>query len=160
MKRIARSLKVLWRAESLLGTLRLQGMMKKAGMLAFAGLVGVFGIAMLDLAAFFALTPRFGQAGAAMTVGLADIVLAIVAALLAQSIKPGAEADVVIEMRDMALTDLEEEVAVLEHTVDRARREITDLVRHPLSSLAPGLLVPTLKSVIMSLRASRQQKKD
>lgn len=157
MKRIARSLKVLWRAESLLGTLRLQGMLKKAGVLAFAGLIGVFGIAMLDLAAFFALSPRFGQAGAALAVGLADIGLAVLAALLAQSIKPGAEAELVVEMRDLALTDLEEEVAALEQTVERARREITDLVRHPLGALAPGLLVPTLKSVITSLRASRQQ---
>jgi hypothetical protein len=156
MKRIARSIKVLWRAESLLGTIRLSGLMKKAGMLAFAGCLAIFGVAMLDVSAFFALTPRFGQAGAALIVGLVDIALAIAGMVVAQSIKPGAEADMVIEMRDMALADLEAEVAVLEESVGRARKEITDLVRHPLTSLAPSLLVPTLRSVISSLRASRQ----
>lgn len=156
MKRIARSIKVLWRAESLLGTIRLSGMAKKAGVLAFTGCIGIFGIAMLDLAAFFALTPRFGEAGAALIVGLVDIALAVAGIVVAQSIKPGVEADMVIEMRDMALADLEAEVAMLEDSVGRARKEITDLVRHPLASLAPGLLVPALRSVISSLRASRQ----
>lgn len=156
MKRIARSLRVLWRAESLLGTMRLAGMAKKAGVLAFAGLVAVFGIAMLDLAAFFALTPRFGEAGAALAVGLGNLGLALLGVLVAQSIKPGAEAEMVIEMRDLALEDLEAEMAALEDTVGRARKELTDMVRHPFSSLAPSLLAPTLKSVVSSLRASRQ----
>lgn len=157
MKRIVKSLKILWRAESLLGTLRLAVAIRKTSVLAFAGLVGVFGVAMLDVSAFFALTPRLGQAGAALAVGLADIAMAFAGVLVAQSMKPGAELDMVIEMRDMALADLEAEAAALEQSVVHARRELVDLVRHPFTSLAPDLILPTIRSALASLRSSRSR---
>ncbi len=157
MKRVARSLRILWRAESQLGAIRVAGLMKKAGMLAFAALVGVFGVAMLDIAAFFALLPQWGYSGAALAVALGNFVLAIVVFVLAQAVKPGVEVQMLSEVRDMALEDLEAEVAGVETAIVHARKEILDLVRHPLSALAPGVLLPLLKSVVSGLRASKEK---
>ena len=156
MKRIARSLHNLWRAESLLGTIRLAGLMKKAGLVGFAVLVAVFGVAMLDVAAYFALVPRWGQSGAALAVGLGNFVVALALLAIAQSVKPGAETDMLIEVRDMALADLEAEVAAMEDVVTRARKDLHEIVRHPFSSLAPGVLLPVLRSVVGSLRSARE----
>lgn len=157
MKRVARSLRILWRAESQLGTIRIAGLMKKAGMLAFAALVGVFGVAMLDVAAFFALLPQWGHTGAALAVALGDFVLAIVVVVLAQSVKPGAEVEMLSEVRDMALEDLEAEVEGVETAFVHARKEMLEMVRHPLSALAPGVLLPLLKSIVSGLRAGKDK---
>ena len=157
MKRFARSLHILWRAESLLGTIRVSALMKQVGMLAFAALVGVFGVAMLDVAAFFALLPQWGHSGAALAVALGDFVCAMVVVVLAQSVKPGAEVQMLTEVRDMALEDLEAEVAGIETVFVQARKDVMDMVRHPLSAFAPGLLVPLLKSVVSGLRAGKDK---
>jgi hypothetical protein len=131
--------------------------LKQVGMLAFAALVGVFGVAMLDVAAFFALLPQWGHSGAALAVALGDFVLAIVVVVLAQFVKPGAEVQMLSEVRDMALEDLEAEVAGVESAFVQARKEMLDMVRHPLSALAPGVLVPLLKSVVSGLRAGKDK---
>ena len=157
MKRVARSLHILWRAESLLGTIRVTALMKQVGMLAFAALVGVFGVAMLDVAAFFALLPQWGHSGAALAVALGNFVLAIVVALVARSVKPGADVQMLSEVRDMALEDLEAEVAGVETAFVQARKEMLEMVRHPLSALAPGLLAPLLKSIVAGLRAGKEK---
>jgi amino acid transporter len=157
MKRVARSLHILWRAESMLGTIRVSALLKQVGMLAFAALVGVFGVAMLDVAAFFALLPQWGHSGAALAVALGDFVLAIVVVVLAQFVKPGADVQMLSEVRDMALEDLEAEVAGVESAFVQARKEMLDMVRHPLSALAPGVLVPLLKSVVSGLRAGKDK---
>ena len=157
MNRVIRSARILWRAESMLGSLRLAGMLKKAGLFAVAALVGVFGIVMLDLAAFFALAPEWGQSGAALIVAAGDFLLAGVIVFISQRVGPGAETQMLTEVRDMALEDLEAEAAGLETAWVHARREFLDRVRHPLATLAPGVLMPLLKSLLAGLRANKPE---
>ena len=74
MNRISRNLSLLWRTESLIVQRRATAVRKQMGLLAVAGLIAIFGLAMLGIAAFFALKPFVGEASAALIVGVADLV--------------------------------------------------------------------------------------
>jgi hypothetical protein len=46
--------------------------------MAVAALIGIFGLAMLDLAVYFELEPKLGRVGAAAIVGFGDLILAAI----------------------------------------------------------------------------------
>jgi len=73
---IKRHLRVFWRAESLIIEMRLHAVMRRTGFFAFAGLIAVFGLAMLNVAAYFALAPIWGDAPAMLVVAVADFIIA------------------------------------------------------------------------------------
>jgi hypothetical protein len=137
MERFIRSLKLLWKSERLLAEQQLKLATSRLGFSALAGLIAVFGLAMVNAAAFFALAPRWGQAWAALAVGLGDIALAAALVAYAQSLKPGTEIEIVKEVRDAALTDLEEEAALTQAEVAALRDEIRRFLRNPLDALLP-----------------------
>ena len=55
---------------------QLRSVMRRTGLFAFAGLIAVFGLAMLNVAAYFALAPIWGDALAMLAVAVADFVIA------------------------------------------------------------------------------------
>ena len=85
MKRVTRNITIVWRAERLIAQRRLAVLRKQMTAVAIAGLVGLFGLAMLCLAAYFALEPMLGAPVAALVVALANFLLAIVLANLNHS---------------------------------------------------------------------------
>ncbi len=122
---------------------------------ALAGLVAVFGLVMISLAVFFALVPYWGQSLAALAVGGIDIVLAMVLVAYAGSLKPGAEIEMVKEVRDMALSDIEEEIALAEAEVVVMIDEIRRFIRNPLDTLLPGMIGPLLGAVTRGLGSKK-----
>ena len=153
MRRIIRHIRILWRTESLLTELRIAVVTKKVALLVCAGLVGAFALAMVNFAMFFALQPIWGAAVAALAVAFADLVAAGLLLVLAQSTKPGLEAQMLREVRDLALQDLEAEAAGIEAELASARDQVKDLVQHPLGAIAPAIVVPLVKSIIGGLRS-------
>lgn len=118
--------RVLWRAERLIGEIRLKRILRQSGLVAFAGLIASFGLAMLNVAAYFALAPLWGDARAMLAVGVADLVIAGILVIIAANPGSNAELDLAAELRDHAIEGLETEAKA---TADR----VTGIVTGPLS---------------------------
>lgn len=123
---------------------------------ALAGLVAIFGLIMLSLAVFFVLAPYWGQALAALTVGGIDLVLAVVLVIYAGSLKPTGETEMVKEVRNMALSDIEEEIALAETEFVAPKDDVHKFIRNPLDTLLPVAIAPLLSAVIGGLGSAKK----
>jgi len=157
MERFIHSLKVFWRAERLLKTNELRLNIKKVQVTGVAILVGLFGLVMLTLAAFFALVPVWGQAGAALAVGGIDLTLAVILIAWAGSLKTPPEAEMIQEVRDMALGDVEHELSLAEAEIVDLKNEIRHFVRNPVESLLPGMMGPLLSGAAKGLKSKKSK---
>ena len=156
MEHLVRSLKLAWRSERILRQNELRLAMQKIQFNALAGLVALFGLVMLSLAVFFALVPYWGQALSALTVGGVDVVLAIVLIAYAGSLKPPAEVEIVKEVRDMALGDVEEELALAVAEIISLKDEVHRFVRNPLDTLLPVAIGPLIGAVTRGLGGAKK----
>jgi hypothetical protein len=156
MERFIRSLRIFWRSERLLAEQDLRLGAQRIQLNALAGLVAVFGLVMLSIAVFHALVPYWGQALAALAVAGIDLVLAAVLAALARSLRPPAETAMVREMRDMALGDIEEEVALVEAELVSVKDDIQKFVANPVDALLPGVVGPLLGAVARGLASAKK----
>ena len=159
MNRISRNLSLLWRTESLIVQRRATAVRKQMGLLAVAGLVAIFGLAMLGIAAFFALKPFVGEASAALIVGVADLLIAALLALLAANTNADDELAPAIEVRDMTIKDLEAEAESFIADVKTATNDLKRAAHDPLGSLAPALAEPLIGAAIRGLRRRKNQPK-
>ncbi len=157
MENFIRSLKVFWRSERLLKQNELRLAAHKITLNALAGLVALFGLVMLSISVFFALVPYMGQAFAALTVCGADFVLAVVLVVYARTLKPAPEIKMVKEMRDMALTNIEDEVAHAEVELTRLKLDLQKFLRNPVDALLPAAAGPLLSAAIRGLRTTKRQ---
>lgn len=142
VERLVKHARVLWRAESILTEIRLKRMMTRTGLLAVAALIAAFGLAMLNVAGFFWLAPGWGPAGAALWVGGADIIVALVLLLVALRAPAGREMELAMEVRQAALDGLEDDARLLQTELVSLRHSVLGLVKHPLEAALTGLAVP------------------
>lgn len=156
MEHLVRSLKLAWRAERLLRQNEFRLGTQKLQFNALAGLVAIFGLVMLSLAVFFALVPYWGQALAALTAGGIDLVLAMVLVIYAGSLKPNAEIEMVKEVRNMALSDIKEEIALAETEFVAPKDDVHKFIRNPLDTLLPAAIAPLLSAVISGFGAAKK----
>jgi len=156
MERLIRSIKLLWRSERILAEQEFRLGAKRIQFNALAALVGVFGLVMLSVAVFYALVPYWGEALAALTVGGADLALAAVLFLLARSLKPPASLEMVREMREMAMSDIGEEVALAEAELVGLRDDFHQLLRNPLDTLLSGAIGPVMGAVVRGLGSAKK----
>ena len=140
--RSIRSLKLLWRSERMLAEQQLKIATGRLVLVAVSALVGLFGLGTLDFAAFFAIEPHWGAAGAALTVGLVNLALAAAVIVYAGTLKPGPELEMVKETRDMALDDLEGEAAMVEAELRELHGRALRLVENPVEALLPAVVRP------------------
>ncbi len=156
MENFMRSLKLLWRSERLLAEHQLKLGTQRIVFIALAALVAVFGLAMLSMAAFFALVPYWGHALAALVVGGTDFILAAVLVIYAGSLKPGKEVEMVTEVRDMALNDIEEEVALAEAELVSLKDDVQKFIRNPVDALLPSVIVPLLSAIARGFGSAKK----
>lgn len=157
MERLIHSLKVFWRAERLLKKNELRLNIQKVQLTAIAALVGLFGLLMLTAAAFFALVPHWGQSGAALAIAGIDLALAAIFIAWAGKLKKPPEADMVQEVRDMALSEVEHELSLADAELKALRQEIQGFVRNPLDSLLPGMIGPLLSGAAKGFKSKKQK---
>jgi len=157
MEHFLRSLKVFWRSERLLRENELRLLSQKIQCNALAGLVALFGLVMLSLSVFFALVPYMGNALAALSVGGTDLVLAAVLVAYGRSLKPAEEAKMVKEMRDMAVSDMENEMIKAEAEFTALRSEARKFVRNPVESLLPVVLSPLVGAVAKGVLSPKKK---
>ena len=145
-----RHLRALWRAEMVIAELKLGILVKKSGMLAFAGLIGVFGLAMLNVAAYLALAPIWGEVLGMVAVGIGDFVIAAILVVLAGRSSKEPEIALASELRDQAVEALELDARI---AVD----EVTGFVRRPVqvAGSASAALISLVTAILRARRRSR-----
>ena len=159
MERLTHSTKVLWRSERLLLGNEVRQGTQKFGFTALAGLVAVFGLAMLGVAFFFVLMPHVGYAMAALIVGVVDFLIAAGLIGYSKSLKPSAEVEMVREMRNMALNDIEDEVAQTEAEIVAFKDGVTRFVRNPLEVLIPGAMGQLVGALTKGVTYQKQRRR-
>jgi len=159
---LVRSLRILWRTERLLAEIRLRQLMRRASLLAIAAVLGLFAVAMLNVAGYVYLVPLVEPTGAALLVAAADAVVAAIMALAALPQKPGPEVKVLEEIRDMALSDLEAEAQSLGADLRQVRTEIegvrqavSSFAHGPLQALSPQVITPIVTLIASLLRGKK-----
>ncbi|MGW8194223.1 MAG: phage holin family protein [Desulforhopalus sp.] len=157
MERFVRGFKVFWRAERFLKQKEFGLMVQRVQLNVLAALVAVFGLVMLSLAIFFALVPYLGQSLAALCVGGFDLLLALGLMFYSASLKPVEEIDIVREMRDKALKDMEEEIALAEAELTGLRDDARRFIRNPIDVLLPAAIGPLLSAVSKGVRSAKKQ---
>jgi len=131
--RAIRHLKILLRAESLIAETKVRGLARRSGLMAGAGVIVLFGLAMLNVAGFFALEPSWGPAWAGLAVAVADLIIALVIVLVALSSRQSVEVKAAETLRDSALEGLEADVR----------------------GLAAGAAVPLVAAIVRSWRRGK-----
>ncbi len=161
METVVRNLKLLWKSEQTLAEIKLKFFARKIVLLMFAGLGALFSLGMLNMAAFFAIGDTFGNAIAALLIGLANLLLAAGLLLAAQRADGGRQTRIVEEVRDMALADIEAEAKAVQSELLLVRNEITDMrsgiakiVSNPMDVLSPRLLLPATAALANLIMAS------
>ena len=110
----------------------------------------------VSLAVFFALVPYWGHALSALAISSIDLLLAVVLILFARSRKPTAEVNMVSEVRDMALSDIEEEFTLMQEEAVALKEGIHRFMQHPVDTLLPGAIGPLLGAVVRGLGAAKK----
>ncbi|CTQ76656.1 phage holin family protein [Roseibium alexandrii] len=158
MESIVRTMRIIWRAELLIIEAKLNVATKRIGATAFAGLIFVFGLAMLNVAGFFALQEPWGPIYAALGVAAADFLIAILLVLWASRLTTGPELDLARDVRDAGLQELEAKAEDIQDEVEAVRDELLALKnslvsfsRNPLDGTLNSLLTPLLTLLIKSL---------
>jgi len=164
MERLIRNLHVLWRAEWLIASLKVRRASRQSLLLICAGLAGLFGVAMLNVAGFFALQPGIGAVWAALLVAAADFLLALFTLAAARTIRADPELGLAMETREVALEELANELAVMQEEIRGAREDfasikstVTSFIHRPLDSPLVAILLPLVRSIAKSMR---QQSKE
>lgn len=158
MEYFVRSFKVFWRSERLLKQNEIRLTAKRIQFNALAAFVAVFGLVMLTLSAFFALVPYFGQALAALVVSGVDLLLAGGLFAYGRSLKEAPEAEMVREMRDMALSNIEDEVTRVEADLVEIKNDVHKFIRNPVDALLPHAIGPLVSAITSSLGSSKKNK--
>jgi hypothetical protein len=148
---ILRHLRVLWRAERVIAETRLRIVLRRSMLYAFAGLIAVFGLGMLNVAAYFFLAERWGAIWAALAAALGDFVIAALVVGVALATRPGPEMAAALELREISVEGLEAELAPLQERF----AWLTRATRDPLDTVLPAILVPLVTSIVRGLRKSK-----
>src|SRR5512136_3187470 len=125
---IVRHLRILWRAESIIADIRLHLLMSRSRLISLAGLIAVFGLVMLNVAGYLALGQVWGQPWAAAAMGLIDFLICGLLVVVAMQSKPGRELELAHEVRDMALSRLENDVSAVQAELVSLRTSLTRMV--------------------------------
>jgi hypothetical protein len=160
---LLRDLQVLRKADVLIAKIWLNILLRRAGLYAFAGLIAVFGLGMANVAAFYALEPAIGPVGAAAIVALSDLVIAAIVLLAASKTRPGAELELALNVRQMAVESMQADARDLKLAIDAVcdevkavKANIIQLVHNPLDAAAQKLLIPAALSLLRGLRSKKE----
>jgi hypothetical protein len=142
-----RHARAFWRAEMTIAEIKLGVFAKRVGLLAFAGLVGAFGLGFLNVAAYMALAPDWGDAAAMTIVAVADLVLAGLLIFAATRHARDAEMALAEELRDQAVEALELDARI-------AIDDVTGFVRRPVqvAGSASAALIAIITAILRRRR--------
>lgn len=152
MSRITRNLSIIYRTERLITRRQMAVFQHQTGLMLFAALITGIGIIMLNVAAYQALSLVMQSYLAAVVVAGANLMLAAIMVSLASRMSAEKDVGPAIEMRDLAIAELESD---LEEAVDEVRgisRQVTQIARDPLGSALPAIIGPLLSLLLKSAK--------
>lgn len=156
MSRISRNISIILRAERLIAQRQVAVAAKRTGIYAAAGLAVGLAAVMLNVAGFFWLSETLSTTSAALIVAGIDLVVAVLLAVVANSMTAQTDTSDAVELRDMALRDIETEIR--ENFAD-ARNAVTGIRRDPLGTLTPEI-VSALLGVLLKYAKTRKKPQD
>jgi len=161
---LIRDFQLLRRADTLIGKIWLDAMVRRISLMAFAGLVAAFGFGMANAAGFYALQVSVGSVLAATIVAIVDLAVSATVMLVARNTRPGPDIELARDVRQMAVEFIEADARDLKLAVDTLSRELREaretlvaFVHNPLDTAAQRLLVPAAISIIRGLRSRKQE---
>lgn len=145
---VVKNLRALWRTDRIIAELRMRHMLVGLGLRAFAALIAAFGLLMLELAAYFALVQIWSAISAAAILGAVNFTIAAVLFVIAGRPPAARELELANEIHGSAAEALQTEARGMQ-------QQFAGMVRHPLNSALPLVLVPLITIIVKSLRKSR-----
>lgn len=163
MNSLTRNLNILWRSERLLAEAEWRRSSRQITILVLAGVFGLLALIMLNVAGFYWLATTYGTAQAALAVAVADIAIAAILAVSAQSLKTAPETDMIREFRDSALAEIEAEAESFQTHLVQIRDDVktigatvSKVAADPIGSLSPALLIPAINAFTTVVRSKKK----
>lgn len=147
LENMARHLGVMLRADAIIADIQFRNRSSKLAYQAAALLVALFGVVMLGLAGFYALSVIWGPAWAAAAIGAAFLALAALLLAIAGASRPSRELKLALDVHNAAIDGLALEAKRLGEQFTSAGA----LLRHPLESSLPSLIVPLASLLLKTL---------
>jgi hypothetical protein len=161
MDRLIRNGRILWRAQSIVADIRLRQLITRIGLRTAAVAVGLFGFMMGNLAVFFGVEQALGPVWAAGLIAAANVTLSVALFLAAARAIEGRELELALDVRNLALQEIESEAQALQAQIAELRNDVRGMkqslgtfIRHPIDTALPQLLVPLAGAVIKGMRKS------
>ena len=152
MSRISRNISIIIRAEKLIARRQVAALGRRLAFVLAAAILGGLGLILLDVAAYLALTERLDPPMAALALALGNLLLAGLFILVANRMSVDRDVREVVEVRDMAIADLEGEVEDATEEVRDLTAGLTRLARDPLGVAGSSLLGPVLGQLLKQIR--------
>ncbi len=153
MSRISRNISIILRAERLIAQRQVAVAAKRTGIYAAAGLAVGLAVIMLNVAGFFWLSATLSKPLSAVIIAGANLALALILTLVANSMRAETDTSAAVELRDMALHDIETE---LRDNLSEARNTVTGIGRDPLGVLTPEIVSALLRTLIRYARRKKE----
>ncbi len=147
MSRLSRNLVTIYRTERLIARRRLAVLQQQTILMVLAGIAALAGLVALNVAIFFALDALMSSAGAAAVLAAGNLVLAALLVLFARRTSVEDEIAPAVEVRDMAIADVEGEMEEMATEAREVVQAVKSIGANPLGSL-PALLVPLLTALL------------
>lgn len=147
MNRISRNLAVVYKTERLIARRRLAVVQKQTVMMGLAGVFALVGLVLANAALYLLFERWISPAAAAAILALANVILAFLLVRMANRMTVDDEIAPALEVRDLALAELEAEVEDATQEVRQVVDSVKSLPRDPFGSLVT-LLIPVLRSAL------------
>lgn len=152
MQTITRYFGVLWRAEAIIATTRLRVIFRNCALYGLAAVAALFGLGMLNVAAFVALAPHWGSMWAALAAALGNFGLALTIVGIPLATRPKSDLNAALELRQAAVEGLVAEFGPLQKRITW----LSGVARDPTDAALTGLLVPVITAIIRALRKKEE----
>ena len=147
MHRISRSLTTIYRTERLIARRSLAVIQNQIVLVALAGVVALIGLILVNVSLFFVLEARMSPAAATGILAVVNIGFAGLLAAVAGRLNVEKEIAPAVEVRDMAIADLEAEVEEASQEVREIVKSLKGLGQNPLGSLST-LILPLITAIL------------
>lgn len=149
MSRLSRNIVTIYRTERLIARRRFAVVQHQTLLMGLAALAGLAGLVSLNVAVFLTLTSWLSPAASAAVLACGNLILAGCLVLVARATNVEREIAPAVEVRDMAIADIEDELEDMASEAREVVQAVKSFGANPLGSL-PALLVPLLSAIIKS----------
>ncbi|NOD63077.1 MULTISPECIES: hypothetical protein [unclassified Ruegeria] len=149
MSRLSRNLVTIYRTERLIARRRLAVVQQQTILMGIAGIAALSALVLVNVALFFALQNSMSPASAAALLALGNLAFACLLVLFARRSNAEDEVAPAVEVRDMAIADIEDELEEMATEAREVVQAVKSIGANPLGSMAT-VLVPLISMLIKS----------